>query len=177
MAAPRNRRSTKAESPRFLQPISPRSELRADDSGAEPAAAEVARLSNWTAKAGRGGGGPPSSSPSPPPAPADFDADAYAAEAAASLRERFGLGPVTTRSTLAAPPPHKHVPSSHSYEGGGDAPSDAEGDAVAALQAALAEKTRESERLQELLLAVTPAPGVNANKLAEIQVRWWLCTL
>ena len=39
------------------------------------------------------------------------------------------------------------------------------------MQAALNEKTREAERLQELLLAVTPAPGVVPSKLADIQVR------
>ena len=41
----------------------------------------------------------------------------------------------------------------------------------AEMQAALNEKTREAERLQELLLAVTPAPGVVPSKLADIQVR------
>jgi hypothetical protein len=170
----RNRRS-KVESPRFLQPISPRSMAQVDDGGGvEPAAAEVARLSNWRPGAQ---GKPPAD---------DFDEDAYAAEAAASVRQRFGLGPVTTRpphvssppaSSAASPGAGSERGSERAFHGaearGSGAPfvaGEGGGDDVVALQAALAEKTRESERLQELLLAVSPPSGVNPAKLAEIQV-------
>jgi hypothetical protein len=162
MAAPRNRRAKGEVSPRYLQPISPRGEAQLEDGGVDPAAAEVARLSNWTAKAGRPAAGPPPSSEEP-----DFDADAYAAEAAESLRQRFGLGPVTTRPQNLPPTSIKNSPARALSPTGS---SDETGDDVSVLQAALAAKTRESERLQELLLAVTPAPGVNAAKLADIQV-------
>lgn len=77
--------------------------------------------------------------------------DDAAAEAATALRQRFGLGPVTL-----APATGRSVD-----VGGSRDPAE--------LQAALAEKTREAERLHELLLAITPAPGVVPSKLADIQ--------
>lgn len=162
-------------SSRHVYSTSPRFE---DEDGAgspgEAAAAEVAQLSSWRLSSSRVAPPPHGGIPSP----GNVGAEADAVEAAAALRQRFGLGPVSLApaapASSSARPPRSSARSPGGPSGlvdAGSAAAPVGGASFAELQAALNEKTREAERLQELLLAVTPAPGVVPSKLADIQVR------